>query len=98
MAHKDTIGKLQMNLIPPRALEAVALVRTFGNNKYKDPWGWRDSGQVSVDQMLEAIKRHQNKLDRGEEIDIESGLPHVYHIACDAMMAAELLMFEKEKL
>jgi hypothetical protein len=112
MAHKDVVGKLKLDLVPPRSLEAIALVREFGNDKYSkiaiskglDPikeniaWGWRDQKQVTIPQLAVAIKRHQNDIDRGIFFDKESGHPHWYHIACDAAMICEIYMLEKEKL
>lgn len=93
--HKDTVGKVKLNLVPPRSQEAIARVREFGVNKYKDPWGWMLA--CTEDEFIEAVKRHLNKRDRGEEIDPESGLPHIYHALCGMAMAVELFMVKNEK-
>lgn len=95
MSQKDTQGKLKLNLIPPRALKAIALVREFGVNKYKEEWGWLKS--VTREQLQEAGKRHQLREDMGELVDPESGLPHAYHRLCSYAMEVELLMLEMEK-
>lgn len=92
--HKDTVGKLKLNLVPPRSMEAIARVREFGVNKYKDPWGWMKA--CTTDEFIEAVKRHLNKRDRGEELDNESGLPHIYHALCSMAMAVELEMKKLE--
>jgi hypothetical protein len=88
MTVKDTKGKLKVSLIPPRALISIAKVREFGVSKYKDAWSWVDL--VKVEDLQEAIDRHQLKIKLGETLDDESGLPHSWHIACSAAMICEL--------
>lgn len=92
MASKDTKGKLRLNLVPNKGLEAVARVREFGNNKY--PSGGSNNyldGTVKVDDLIEAIKRHALKHTSGELLDVESGEMHLAHIATGAMMAIEII-------
>lgn len=96
MKHKDTEGKLQLNLVPSRAMEAIALVREFGTKKYGDPWGWLQV--VNRKQLQEAGKRHQLKEDKGEFLDPESGLPHAFHRLCSYAMEVEILMRQIEDL
>lgn len=86
--HKQTEGKIPLNLVPPRAYEAIAKVREFGVKKYKDPWGWKKA--CTKEQFTEAAKRHLNKIMKGENFDDESGLPHLYHALCSLAMAVEL--------
>lgn len=87
--HKDTKGKLKLNLIPPRSLESIAKVREFGNAKYNSPWGWLD--HVKEEDLREAAKRHLLRIDLGEDIDSESGLLHLEHALCSLAMAVELI-------
>lgn len=94
MGHKDTKGKLRLNLIPPEALVSIAKVREFGVRKYKDPWAW--VAKVSVEDFVEATKRHLLARDRGEEIDPESGLEHIEHALCSLAMAVEVLRKERD--
>lgn len=92
MAAKDTKGKLKLNLVPNKGLEAVAKVREFGNNKY--PSGGSNNyldGTVKVDDLVEAIRRHALKHNSGELLDDESSMLHLAHIAASAMMAIEIL-------
>ena len=71
----------------PRALDCVARVTTFGAEKYS-PNGW-----LSVDN---AESRYMNALSRHlicnavEPVDRESGLPHLAHIAWNALAVLEL--------
>lgn len=89
MTQKDTKNKLPLNLIPPRSLESIALVRDFGNKKYKSSWGWLKG--TTEGQFREAAKRHLLKIDMGEYVDQESGLLHIEHALCSLAMAIELI-------
>ena len=79
-------GKIRMELIPPRALEGVAEVLTFGAQKYEAE-SWR---QVEVDRYIGAALRHLSAIMRGEKYDPETGLLHADHLACNAMFIREL--------
>ena len=87
---KDTKGKLRLNLVPNCGLEAVARVREFGNKKYP---GNPDSyvTEVSVDDLVEAARRHLLKYRKGELLDEESSEMHLAHGATSLMMAIEIL-------
>jgi len=96
MAHKDTRGKLKLNLVPNEGLEAVARVREFGNNKYPsgNPNDYID--HVKVEDLVEACRRHLLKHQKGEMYDEESFLLHLAHVATSAMMAIEILCAKAE--
>lgn len=87
--HKDTKGKLRLNLVPPRAYESIALVREFGCNKYGDPWGWLE--HVKEEELIEACKRHILRIEMGETNDPESNLLHLEHALCSLAMAIEII-------
>lgn len=91
--HKDTKGKLPLNLVPPRAYESIALVRKFGNDKYGDPWAWLEA--TKEEDFREAARRHLLRIDMGEELDPESGLMHLEHALCSLAMAVELIKRKK---
>lgn len=94
---KDTVGKPMLRLIPYSALVAIAKVREFGNRKYKLPWKWRELGKP--DDFIEAAQRHIAKhLDPDhDDIDGESGLPHIYHAACTLSMAIDLIERDRDE-
>lgn len=94
LGHKDTKGKLKLNLVPPRAIRSMALVREFGVNKYKDPWGWKS--KVTVDEFVEAAKRHILAVELGDELDPESGLLHLEHALTSLAMAIEIKTLDKK--
>lgn len=73
----------------PHALEGVGAVLTYGFKKYHGKHGWKSLADA-VSRYEAAMIRHQLKKASGELIDPESGLPHSYHIACNAMFLAEL--------
>jgi len=78
---KDT-GKPRMDLLDPIALEGIAAVLAMGARKYAEH-NWRKG--MSWGQCLASLLRHTFKFMNGEDLDEESGLPHVDHIACNAM-------------
>lgn len=75
-------GKLQYSLIPPETLRALAQVLTFGAQKYA-PGNWMlvEDGQT---RYLDALYRHLEAYRLGEELDPESGLPHLSHVLTNA--------------
>ena len=77
----------------PNAIEGVSKVLTFGAAKYA-AHSWKQL-ENNVERYTGALYRHMNAIDRGEEVDPESGLPHIYHVACNAMFLAELYSVNK---
>lgn len=88
MTHKQTVGKVRVDLIPPKSHLAIAKVREFGGLKYNDPWGWKD--QCKTTDFITAAQRHLIKIQSGELVDAESGLPHLYHALTSLAMAVEV--------
>lgn len=81
-AVRDDAGKPDMSLLDADAMEGTAAVLSFGAKKYAKhnwkkgmPWG----------RVIGSMLRHTFKFMSGEDVDKESGLPHVDHIACNAM-------------
>lgn len=85
---KHDMGKVQMDLLPPLALEAVAAVLTFGASKYER--GNFLKG-INHSRLYAATQRHLNAWAKGEAIDEESGITHLAHAVADLMM---LIHFE----
>lgn len=86
-------GKPMMSLLPPIALEEVAKVLTYGSKKYA-AWNWLQG----LDHMsiLDSMERHLSKWKQGEDIDEESGLLHISHAACNALMLIEMIHLRKD--
>ena len=88
---KGQIGatKAPLGLVPPYAMEQTAWVHKLGADKY-GPWNWRETG-VCASTYVNAILRHLNAWRDGEDLDPESGISHLAHVACSAniLMDAE---------
>lgn len=79
---------LSMELIPPGIIQAVRAIRLFGVKKYHDPENWR---QVEPQRYKDALMRHLLKyLDDPAGVDEESGLPHLWHAACNIAFLCEM--------
>ncbi len=80
---KNDAGKAPISLIPSDFITGTAAVFNFGKGKYgKDNFR---SG-LAHSRCLDAAMRHILAIANGEELDPESGLPHVYHAACSLSM------------
>ena len=75
----DDLKKLQPSMIPPVFIEGVTQVLMFGARKYARG-NWMRG--MSYTDVLDAIKTHTLAIERGEDIDTDSNLPHIYHIGC----------------
>lgn len=76
----------QFSLIPSRPLWKIAEVFGFGANKY-DSDNWRKS--YSWKWSIDSLHRHINLFEQGQDIDDESGLPHLAHAAVHCMFMLE---------
>lgn len=79
VAQKFDGEKVRLDLLDPLALEGLAAVLTFGAKKYA-AHNWRQG--ISTTRLLAALLRHTFAIMRGEDIDPESGLPHIDHVGC----------------
>lgn len=82
---KYDAGKVQMELLDPSFLEGTAAVLTFGAAKY-DAYNWAKGMQWS--RVFGALMRHMWKFWRGQELDEETGISHLYHASCCLMFLA----------
>lgn len=85
---KADAGKPQLTLVPRAILPAIARVREYGTKKYGDPDNWK---QVDKQRYRDAMFRHLlSYLDDPTGTDEESGLPHLWHVACNVAFLCEL--------
>ena len=85
---KTDAGKIRPTLVPPALIEAVAAVREYGCSKYHAPDNWR---RVEPQRYRDALYRHWLAyLKNPEACDPESGLPHLWHLACNAAFLIEM--------
>jgi len=81
-------GKLQITLVPTEVIRNIAKVRMYGNEKYHAPYNWV---VVEKDRYKDALMRHLLAyLDDSNSIDEESGLPHLWHAACNIAFLCEM--------
>ena len=81
-------GKPRPTLVPTSLIRAVAAIREYGCQKYHDPENWR---QVEPQRYRDAAYRHWlSYLDDPQGVDAESGLPHLWHMACNIAFLIEM--------
>lgn len=76
-------GKPDLSLIPLCTLVDEARVWEYGKNKYA-AWNWAKGMAWSV--PLACALRHLAKFQQGEDLDPETGLPHLAHAMCNLRM------------
>lgn len=85
---KADAGKPKMTLVPRQIIRDIASVREYGTAKYGDPENWR---KVEKERYRDAAFRHfLAYLDNPDGIDQESGLPHLWHLACNVAFLCEM--------
>ena len=84
---KDDGGKPRLDLIPPEAIQALGDVLTFGAGKYGDR-NWEKGLQNG--RLYAAVQRHLNAYWGGEDLDFESGMPHLWHALTGLAMLTTL--------
>lgn len=86
-------SKPMVDLLDPEFLIGVGDVLTFGAKKY-DAHNWR--GGIKYSRLIAATLRHLFAIMRGEDVDVESGLSHAYHIGCDIMFLSWMMNHRKD--
>ena len=85
---KHDSDKILMGCIPPTAEILLGMVLTYGAQKYsRENWRLIDNLE---ERYMDACLRHINLHRRGEEVDPESGLPHLGHAAACLMFLLEV--------
>ena len=85
---KHDKGKLRLTLVPTEIIKAIAAIRMYGTQKYKDPDNWK---KVEAQRYRDAAYRHfLAYLEHPYELDPESRLPHLWHLACNIAFLIEM--------
>ena len=85
---KSDKNKPRLTLVPRQIIYAIAVIREYGTSKYGDSENWRT---VEPSRYKDAAFRHfLAYLDEPEGIDKESGLPHLWHLACNIAFLCEM--------
>ena len=81
-------GKAKLSLVPRKIIYDIAKVREYGTEKYHDPDNWKN---VEPERYRDAAFRHfLSYLDDPQGVDEESGLPHLWHLACNIAFLCEM--------
>lgn len=91
---KADAGKPQLHLVPTEIINCIARVREFGNKKYKDSNSWK---RVEKERYIDAMFRHLLKyVNDNNSVDEESGMPHLWHLACNVAFLCEMMKEQEE--
>lgn len=89
---KADAGKVRLCLVPRKIIWFIGKIREYGNKKYGDPENWRN---VDIQRYRDAAYRHWLAyLDDPHGVDKESGLPHLWHVACNIAFLCEMEVFD----
>ena len=84
---KDDANKPILSRVPPEIIRAIEKVREYGCQKYPED-SWKD---VETQRYWEAVLRHTLAAWKDyKAVDLESGLPHIWHVACNLAFIIEL--------
>ena len=85
---KADAGKPRLTLVPTEIIRNIATIREYGNRKYGSAENWRT---VEVERYRDAAYRHLLAyIDDPASVDEESGLPHLWHLACNVAFLCEM--------
>lgn len=80
-------GKIEYHLFPIKSLAKITKVLMYGAKKYS-PDNWRKCADNN--RYYDAALRHLLAWKGGELKDPESGMPHLWHAACNLIFLVEL--------
>lgn len=85
--------KVDISLLPPKAIYQIAQVMQFGAKKYSRD-NWRSDKNTPWCRTYSSIQRHLLSWLGGEDCDPETGESHIAHAAAQCMI---LLVHEYEQ-
>jgi hypothetical protein len=83
---KDNRSKSRVDLIPSKPLVLAGDVLAYGARKYK-PHNWRLG--LAWSDTIASLQRHLLAFADGEDVDPETGLPHLGHAMCQMLFLTE---------
>lgn len=88
---KPMVGTL-VNVFP-RALMAIGACIKWGTKKYPDPNNWKQV-DCAAKRYQDSLMRHLCKHNMGILFDEETQLPHLVHVAWNALAILELYLIQ----
>ncbi len=85
-------GKVDWSQVPFQALEGMVRVLEFGAKKYSKG-NWASGGGFDHSRVFNSLMRHLVAYQSGQDLDEESGLPHIDHVMCNSMFMAYYIKF-----
>src|SRR5699024_5222202 len=76
-----------------KSVQAIALCSDYGHKKYPQDTDWLNFKRVEGGSQTYADAGARHSLDKNE-VDAESGLPHIFHKLWNAMAEVELWIEE----
>ncbi len=80
--------KAPIALVDPDFITGIAKVLAFGANKYA-PDNWRQG--IQYRRLISAAYRHLGEINKGNDLDEETGLQHSYHLGCCIMFLQSMI-------
>ncbi|NJO63984.1 MAG: hypothetical protein HC836_39145 [Richelia sp. RM2_1_2] len=90
---RDNKDKPRFDLIPADMERIKALIYTLGSIKYEDR-NWEKGMKFST--ILASLRRHVNALERGEDIDPDTGIAHFGSVIVNAEMLGTMMQQHPE--
>ena len=86
---KADAGKPRLSLVPTQIIYDIARVREYGDKKYGSTDNWKT---VEKQRYVDAMFRHLLAFVADPDgRDVESGLPHLWHLECNAAFLSEMM-------
>ena len=86
---KADAGKPRLSLVPTQIFYDIARAREYGDKKYGSSDNWKTvEAQRYVDAMFRHLLAFVTDPDGRDE---ESGLPHLWHLECNAAFLSEMM-------
>ena len=86
---KADAGKPRLSLVPTQIIYDIARVREYGDQKYGSTDNWKT---VEAQRYVDAMFRHLLAFVADPDgRDEESGLPHLWHLECNAAFLSEMM-------
>lgn len=77
----------------PFTLYALGEVIEFGTHKYPNPNNWKQVKDAKK-KYKDALMRHLLKFCIGQDVDSETGKPHLAHVVWNALAICELYLMD----